>query len=29
MGLKTINSVKWNALQLINFDWNEKVTSFE
>lgn len=29
MGLKTINSVKWSALQLINFDRNEKVTSFD
>ncbi len=29
MGSNTINSVKWSVLRLINFVWNEKVTSFE
>ncbi len=29
MSLKTVKSVKSHALQLINFDWNEKVTSFD
>ena len=29
MDSKAINSVKWSALRLINFVWNEKVTSFE
>ena len=29
MGSITINSVKWSALRLINFVWNEKVPKFE
>ena len=29
MSLKTVKSVKSVVLQLINFDWNEKVPSFE